>query len=106
MLLLGRKLAHVSFCPNRRPPGVCEPQFAGHSLSIDSLLQAEINGPILASVQQVVTFILRVIHSELLANVFCTRMDLQGKVSAAHRVEEIRTDRKFRAESAVNILSV
>ncbi len=104
-MLLGRKLVHVSFCTKRRPTVVCEPQFADHCLSIDSLLQAEINGAILASVQQVVAFILRVIHSELLANVFCTRMDLQGKVSSAHRVEEIKTDRKLRAKSVVNILS-
>src|SRR2546421_318996 len=33
-------------------------------------------------------------------------MDLQGKVSAAHRVEEIKTDRKFRAKSRATIFGV
>src|SRR5439155_15897056 len=105
IVLLSRKFVYVSFRTKRGSTILCEAQVAGHCLAINSFFQPKIDRAVIASIEQVVTFILRIVHSKLLANVFCARMDLQREIPSAHRIQEIKTDRKLSAKSVVNVFS-
>ena len=58
-----------------------------------------------ARVEQVVALVLRVVHAEVLLDVLGERMDLEGEVAAAHRVEEVEADGELVAEARVDRLA-
>src|ERR1017187_7444890 len=71
-------------------------------LGVNIFLQTEIDGRVRAGVEQVITFVLRVVHAEMVLDVFGQRMHLERQMATAHRVEKIEADGKFIAESRVN----
>ena len=56
-------------------------------------------------VEDVVAFVLRVVHPERVLNVLGQRMHLQAQVSAADGVQKVKANREFRAEARVNLVT-
>ena len=59
----------------------------------------------LVGVQKIVALILGIVHAKLILDIFGQRMNLEGKVSASHGIQEIEADGKFRAEPGIDPLS-
>src|SRR6185369_14848063 len=78
---------------------------ADHCFGVDTRIQTEINASVRASIQQVVTLVLRVVHSELAANVLGLWVHLQREVASTHRVEEVEADWELRSESGIDFLT-
>ncbi len=93
MLLRGQRLTYVG--GKRVTSGLRATQIVRHLLRIDAFLQSEIDAGSGLGIQQVVALILRVVHAELVLNVFSERMNLQRQIASAHCVEEVEADRKL-----------
>ena len=72
------------------------------AVGLDAFPQAQINAGVRPGIEQVVAFVLRVVHPEMLLDVFGERMHLERKIAAAHRVEEVEPDGKLIAEPRVD----
>src|ERR1700730_3701788 len=105
IMLPSRKLVHVLCCPKLRSTVLCQAQVADHCFGVDTRLQTEIYASVRASIEQIVTLVLRVVHSEFAANVLCLWVHLEREVASTHRVEEVETDRELRSESGIDFLT-
>src|SRR6266536_5160250 len=99
VVLLGWELVHIFFGSEGMIICLSHLQFPYHCVSIDMALSAKIDISVLAGLEQIVAFVLRVLHPELLTDELCFRMNLQGEVSTSHCVEEIETNRELSSES-------
>ena len=61
--------------------------------------------PLLIRFQDVIAFVLRIVHAEVLLDIFRQRMNLQGKVSSLHGIQKIETDGELGTETPVHPLS-
>src|ERR1700677_1001958 len=86
-------------------PGLRRTQICRHLLAIHVFFQPKVDASILARVEKVVAFVLRVRHPELFLDILRQRMHLKGEVSAIHGVEKIKADRKFCAKTSVHRIS-
>src|ERR1700733_11069115 len=105
IMFAGGESVYVIFRKKRRTATLSSPQFADHRIPINSSSEPEVHTTIFGSVQHVVAFILRVIHSKMLPNIFWPWMHLKRQVSAPYGVQEIKADGELRAEARVNKLS-
>src|SRR6202007_771318 len=105
IVLPSRKLVRVLCRFKRRSAILCCAQVADHCIGVDTRLQTQIHASVCASIQQIVTLVLRIVHSELAANVLCLWVHLQREVASTHRVEEVEADWKLRSESRIDFLA-
>src|SRR5580765_4865211 len=80
-------------------------QFVDHSLLIDARLQSKVHACVRSRIEQVIAFVLRVSHPEIVDDVLVKWMYLQRQVSALHRVEEIKANWKLSTESGIRALT-
>ncbi len=72
---------------------------------MDTRFGPQINFRTRLGLQQVITFVLGVVHAKVLLNIFGKRMDLEAKILPADGIEKIKTDRKFRAKAGVDFFA-
>ena len=105
IVLAGREAVYIFFCLERWTAILRCAQVLNHNVAISSGLQSQIYTAAFARIEQVITFVLGVVHSELLANVFRPRMHLQRQISSAHGIEKVEADGEFGAEARKYIFS-
>src|SRR5712664_3907438 len=76
-------------------------QVLEHGSGINTIAQSKIDSAIVPCIQQVVAFVLRVVHTKIVLDVFRERVDLQREIATAHGVQKIKADGKFRPKSGV-----
>src|SRR5579859_583045 len=81
---------------------LCRAQVRDHAVAVDAFLQSKINAATIAGVEQVIALVLRVVHAEVLLDVFRQRMDLEGKIAAFHGVQKVKADGKLGAKAGVH----
>src|SRR5581483_1909828 len=92
IVFLCGKLIHILFRGEHVTACLGQAQIAGHLLLINSFLQTQINAGSGLGVQQIIAFVLRVMHSEFVLDVFGERMHLQRQIASTHRVEEVEAN--------------
>ena len=80
-------------------------QVGEHLCGSDARLQTEVDDSVVGRVEHVVALVLGVGHAERVADVLRQRVHLQREVAAAHRVEEVESDREFGAEARERALA-
>ena len=63
-----------------------------HFIFIYTSLQTQINRSTFFGIQQIVTFILSIVHAKVFTNKLCSRMYLHAQVSSSHRIQKIETN--------------
>ena len=102
IVFAGGKSIDVSVGVELNLPSLRRTQICRHLLPINILFQPEVNASVLARVEKVIAFVLRVGHPELFLDILRQRMHLKGEVSAVHGVEKIKADRKLCAKASVH----
>ena len=100
IMLAGRPRIYVRLGRKCRTARLRRVKAVSHGARIDSLAQSQKHFGVWRSIEQVVAFILRVWHSEMLADVAAQRMHLERQVASLHGVEEVETYRELGAEFA------
>ena len=104
-MFMRRDLIHESFIIKRFFTTPCGPEIVEHILRRDPGFGAEIHHGVRLGFENVIALILGIVHAKLLLNVFGKRMNLKAQILAANSVEEIKTDREFRAKARVNFFA-
>ena len=76
-----------------------------HRLRLDSGFGSEIDHRVRLRFENVIAFILGIVHPKLLLDVLGDGMNLEAQVLAADSVEKIKADGKFSAKPGVNLLT-
>ena len=92
IVFLCRNLIYVLFCVKHQFTFLCFTQIADHRFFVHSCLHSQINYGIFFRVYHVVTFILRVVHTEAVTDKLSSRMHLQTQITSAHRIQKVETD--------------
>src|SRR5271168_2318297 len=77
-------------------------QVAAHRFAVHALFQTQVDSAVFFGVEQVIAFILRVMHPEFFLDVFGEGMDLKRQIPAIPSVEKIEANGKFRAKAAMD----
>ena len=77
VVLRGRKAVRVGVRGERPVPALGCGEIFQHGVPVNTILQSEIYGCRRTGIENIITFILRVGHAEMLADVGCERMDLE-----------------------------
>ena len=105
VVFLGRNLIHVFLGIEADFSSLGSTQVFNHLFLINVLLKSQIYYCILSCIQQVITFVLRVMKTELAVCKFVGRMYLQAQVSPTHGIKEIKTYREILAETGPYLLA-
>ena len=73
-----------------------------HFRGPDVLLQPKEHTGIIFRIEQVIALVLRIAHAKPILDVLGQGMNLERQVPAIHRIQEVKTDREFRAESGMD----
>ncbi|MNT10880.1 hypothetical protein D3C72_1457330 [compost metagenome] len=80
-------------------------QIGHHRLRIGTVFHPQIHFGALLCRQNVIAFILGVMHAEMLLDVFRQRVHLEAEVLPADGIQQVKTDREFGAETGVYALA-
>src|SRR5579863_6798200 len=105
VVLSRRKPVHIRFGPERMAICLSGLQFLYHRLAIYTVFNAEIDAPVLIGIEKIITFVLGVLHSECVANVFSLRVHLKREIPATHGIQEVEADREFSPKPCVNAVT-
>src|ERR1039458_9622031 len=87
VVLFGRPLVGVLVDWKCGAAGLRSLEVRGHGGGIDPAPQAEVNARSGSGIQQVIALVLRIMHSEMVLDVFGERMHLKRKVAATDGVQ-------------------
>ena len=106
IVLVGGQLVHEALCVKlTRGLAFPEDMFELRLVNAGAEAQIHIGVGFFHRVQNVVAFVLRVVHSELVLNVLRQRMHLQAQILAVHGVQHIEADREFLAKAGVYLVA-
>ena len=83
----------------------CFSQVLHHGLTIYAGFGAQIHRSVFSGIEVIIRLVLRVMHPEMLLNVFSQWMHLEGKIPSFDRIEKIETNRELISKACMHLLA-